>query len=217
MKTLSFSFLAIVAVLPVQADELLPKRPDFKVYEPMMNRSPFAVATAVAAPAATPDFAKDLYVANAARWPGGDLVTIASSTDRNFKKYLSTKETVDGYSVPNIEWSERVGATRVTITKDGKYATLTFNQALIQQPLANAPGAPAMPQPNANVVQPLSGLPNGMIRPAPIPSLPPQPIGQVTPFVPPPPNAPLKRGIISRNPQPAAGVSPTPANDESND
>ena len=78
-----------------------------------MNKSPFAVATAAAPlPAATPNFAKDLYIANAARTADGDLVTVASTTDKNFKKYLSTKTTVDGYSVPSIEWSDKVGANQ---------------------------------------------------------------------------------------------------------
>ena len=91
-------------------------------------------------PAATPDFAKDLYVANAARSPEGDMVTIASTSDQNFKKYLNTKEPVDGYSIASIEWSDRVGATKVTINKHGKFATLTFNQALLSQA---APPGPA--------------------------------------------------------------------------
>src|ERR687887_2899328 len=99
----------------------------------MVENSPFAIATAVAAPAATPDFAKDLYVANAAHSPDGDLVTIASTSDHNFKKYLNTKASVDGYSIANIEWSDKVGGTKVTISKDGNFATLTFNQALLSQ------------------------------------------------------------------------------------
>ena len=73
----------------------------------MMDQSPFAIATAVAAPAATPDFAKDLYIANAAQSQDGDLVTIASTADHNFKKYLTTKEPVDGYSIASIEWSDK--------------------------------------------------------------------------------------------------------------
>ena len=102
----------------------------------------------MALPAATPDFAKDLYVANAARSPEGDMVTIASSSDQNFKKYLTTREPVDGYSIASIEWSDRVGATKVTISNEGKFATLTFNQALLSQRASpNAPPAPGqMPQ-----------------------------------------------------------------------
>ena len=88
------------------------------------------------------------------------MVTIASTSDHNFKKYLTTKEPVDGYSITNIEWSDKVGGTKVTISKDGNFATLTFNQALLSQ---SSPGggvaarpllAPAAPIPNP------AGVPN---------------------------------------------------------
>jgi hypothetical protein len=123
---------ALFGVVCAQAEDALPPRFTYDRYSKMVDNSPFAIATAVAAPAATPDFAKDLYVANAARSPDGDLVTIASTSDHNFKKYLTAKGSVDGYSIANIEWSERVGATKVTISKDGNFATITFNQALLR-------------------------------------------------------------------------------------
>src|SRR6266513_5571610 len=130
------SILALVGAIAGQAEDAIPPRFNFDRYSAMLDRSPFAVATAVALPSATPDFAKDLYVANAARSPEGDMVTIASSSDANFKKYLNTQEPMDGYSIASIEWSEKVGETKVTISKDGKFATLTFNQALLSQSAA---------------------------------------------------------------------------------
>src|SRR6266566_6357073 len=143
------SIFALLGAVRSEADEVLPPRFNFDRYSRMVDHSPFAIATAVAAPAATPDFAKDLYVANAARLPEGDMATIASSSDQNFKKYLNTKEPVDGYGIASIEWSDRVGATKVTISKDGKFATLTFNQALLaQQAPPNAPPAPGQMPPS---------------------------------------------------------------------
>ena len=127
------SILAMLGAIRSQAGDVLPPRFNFDRYSKMVDQSPFAIATAAALPAATPDFAKDLYVANAAHSPEGDLVTIASTSEQNFKKYLTTKEPVDGYSIANIEWSDRVGATKVTISKDGNFATLTFNEALLSQ------------------------------------------------------------------------------------
>ena len=139
------AFMSIVAgfsAMSGKADDNIPPRFNFDRYSAMVDRSPFAIATAVALPAATPDFAKDLYVANAARSPEGDMVTIASSSDQDFKKYLTTREPVDGYSIASIEWSDRIGATKVTISNDGKFATLTFNQALLSQRAApNVPPA----------------------------------------------------------------------------
>ena len=143
--------LAIAGATYSQAEDVLPPQYNFDRYSKMVDQSPFAVATAVAAPAATPDFAKDLYIANAAKSQDGDLVTIASTADHNFKKYLTTKEPMEGYSIANIEWSDKVGQTKVTISKDGNFATLTFNQALLSQasPGGGArPPAPVAPFPN---------------------------------------------------------------------
>src|SRR5205809_1474551 len=106
------------------ANDELPRAEKFARYEAMLKHSPFAVATATAPVGSAPDFAKDLYVANAAHTAGGDFVTIASTTDKNLKEYLNTKEPVDGYSISNIQWSEHVGETKVTISKDGQFATL---------------------------------------------------------------------------------------------
>ena len=209
MKT---SLFIIIGIIPVTAlaDDPLPKRPDFNRYQAMLNRSPFAIAT-IAVPTATPDFAKDLYIANAAHFADGDLVTIASATDKNFKEYLSTKGPEHGFAISDIQWSDKVGHTKVTITKDGKYATLTFNQALLSQ-LGPNPN-----QPQVNTQPPL--YPPGMplppqpyIKPAPIPSLPPTyQQGRQTPQ----PGQIRQRGVIQRNPTPAAPTPNVPPPDDS--
>ena len=210
MKT---SLFIIIGIIPVSAlaDDPLPKRPDFNRYQAMLSRSPFAIAT-VAVPTATPDFAKDLYIANAAHFADGDLVTIASATDKNFKEYLSTKGPEHGFAISDIQWSDKVGQTKVTITKDGKYATLTFNQAVLSQ-LAQNPN-----QPQTNALQPQPPLfPPGMpppqpyIKPAPIPSLPPTyQQGRQTRQI-------HQRGVIQRNPTPAAPTPNVPPPDDSED
>ena len=203
------TLLLVAAVARVFAADDIPKASDFARYEGMMNRSPFAVATATATPPpAAPNFAKDLYVANAAHSPEGDLVTIGSSTDKNFKKYLSTRQPVDGYSISNIEWSDRVGATKVTISKDGQFATLTFNQALLSSPVANAPTQMQQQQQqmgddgSSPVMQakPFGQTANQPIRPAPIPTLPTPP--------------PRSRAVIQRNPSAPAPVQPVPEDEE---
>jgi hypothetical protein len=165
------SIFALLCPVSTQRADDIPKRFNFDRYSAMLNRSPFAVATAVALPVAAADFAKELYVANAARSAEGDMVTIASTTDTNFKEYLTTKGPVDGYSIASIEWSDRVGATKVTISKDGKFATIGFNEALLaEQPVPNVPPVP----------------PPVRVKPAPFPTLPTPP--------------PHRRGVIQRNP-----------------
>lgn len=202
MKTILFAML-LMSAITARADDL-PKAFAFNRYQGMLDKSPFAVASA-AAPASTPAAFKDLYVANAAKGPDGDMVTIASTSDKNFKKYLTTSAPVEGYSISSIEWSEKVGATKVTIAKDGQFATLSFNQAVLSQAIASAqpqgqpqpgvpppvPGAPAIPAPVIGTAPNGGGSPApGQIKPAPIPMLPTPP--------------PHVRGVIPRNPSPPA-------------
>jgi hypothetical protein len=195
LQTIVCTCWVLVGIAPcVRADDL-PRRQNFERYAAMLNKSPFAVATAVAVPVATPNFARDLYVANTARIPGEDLVTIMSSSDKGTKEYLSTKGPNEhGYSIANIEWSDKPGATKVTISKDGQFATLTFNQALMvsaapppgqmPQPPAPAPGVAAVPAPVPNYVPP---------KPANVPGYP----------------SPHVRGMIQRNPNAAPRPRPT--------
>src|SRR5437773_2754498 len=195
--------LALLGAIHSQAEEVLPPQFNFDRYSKMVEHSPFAVATEVAAPAATPDFAKDLFIANAARSPEGDMVTLASTSDHNFKKYLTTREPVDGYGIANIEWSDKVGGTKVTISKDGNFATLTFNQALLSQSSPNtgaAARALAAPIPNP------AGLPN-----AHSPKLPPNVPPELQPLIPSRESIqPRARGMIQRSPRtsknPAGGA-----------
>src|SRR4030095_4734069 len=192
--SLTLVILAVAGATYSQAEEVLPPQYNFDRYSKMVDQSPFAVASAVAAPAATPDFAKDLYIANAAKSQEGDLVTIASTADHNFKKYLTTREPVDGYSIANIEWSDKVGGTKVTISRDGNFATLTFNQALLSQssPSGGAAGrpllAPSAPVPN----------PAGARSPQMPPNVPPE-LQQLIPSR--ESIQPRTRGMIQRSPR----------------
>jgi hypothetical protein len=196
------TMIAIAGATYSQAEDVLPPQYNFDRYSKMMDQSPFAIATAVAAPAATPDFAKDLYIANAAKSQDGDLVTLASTTDHAFKKYLTTKESVDGYSIASIEWSDKVGQTKVTISKDGNFATLTFNQALLSQAspggavAGRALPAPAMPNP--------AGMPNTHA-----PKLPPNVPPELQQLIPSRESMqPRTRGMIQRSPRSTRGSAP---------
>ena len=175
----------------VRADEIVPKRTEFTRYQAMLDHSPFAVATAAVLPAATPSFAKDIYIANAAKSPDGDLVTLNSASDKNFKEYLTTKAPNEhGYGIANIEWSDRIGATKVTVSKDGQFATVTFNQALLSSSPGGAqPAGFTPPQPQ---VQPAAVYPQQQQPMIPAQAKP------IVPGVPTP--VPRTRGPIPRNP-----------------
>src|SRR3954451_6042058 len=191
----------LVSLIQIQAEETLPPRFNFDRYAKMTDQSPFALATAATAePAATPDFAKDLYIANAARSADGDLVTLASTSDHNFKKYLTTREPLDGYSIANIEWSDKVGQTKVTISKDGNFATLTFNQALLSQTSPGGGAVAARPMPAPPMPNPV-GIPNTHA-----PKLPPNVPQELQQLIPSRESmSPRTRGMIQRNPRGARG------------
>jgi hypothetical protein len=197
----SFLFASVVIVLGAtygEAENVLPPQYNFDRYSKMVEQSPFAVASAVAAPAATPDFAKDLYIANAARSQDGDMVTVASTSDHNFKKYLTTKEPVDGYSVANIEWSDKVGGTKVTISKDGNFATLTFNQALLSQ---SSPGG------GVSTRGPIAPVQNPGNAGAHSPKLPANVPPELQQLIPSREMQPRTRGMIQRSPRTSKGPS----------
>jgi len=203
------SILVLFGAAFGKAEDVLPPQYSFDRYSKMVDQSPFAIATAVAAPAATPDFAKDLYIANAARSQDGDLVTISSTSDHNFKKYLTTKETVNGYSIANIEWSDKVGGTKVTISKDGNFATLTFNQALLSQPSPGGGVAAARPFPAPPLPAPAAPVPNpaGMQK-ANSPKLPANVPAELQQLMPSRDSTQTRtRGMIQRSPKTSKGAA----------
>jgi len=109
---------------------------------------------------------------------------------------------VDGYSLASIEWSEKVGETKVTIGKDGNFATITFNQALLSQTAPNTgpasrgvtPAMPSVPVPNPG------GVPNPALSklPAGVPA-------ELQQFLPKEAGRPHSRGLIQRNPLGSSG------------
>jgi len=215
MKTLLLLILPLAGLTNMaRAADELPAQAKFDRYQAMLKRSPFAVATATAPAGATPDFAKDLYVANAAHSTDGDFVTLASTTDKNLKEYLNNREAVHGYTISNIQWSDRVGETKVTISKDGQFATLTFNEALLSQAIQN-PGAP-MAQPPGVVNRPVpNGRPNVSGQPQ-MPVTRPMPVPQIP--TPPPHARPVIRRKVppqQQQTQPAAQPQPEIDDDDS--
>jgi hypothetical protein len=169
------SLFVVIALLAIAAGNSLalddiPKRPPFDRFTALMNKSPFAVATA-AVDVEKPNFAKDLYLANAAKLSDADMITVQSAVDRNMKEYLTTKGPNEhGFSIVSIDWSEKPAETKATISKDGVAATIGFNQALMAQapqpmqpPNPSAPGQPTIP----SYIPPRPNMPAGVPTPVP--------------------------------------------------
>jgi hypothetical protein len=120
-------------------------------YRQMSARSPFAVATAAAAPTAapTPGFAAQLYVDGMAHVGKTDFVAIKSRDQDKAAIFLEVgKSTPDGMKVERVKWSSEMGKSTVDVAKGGEKATLAFDE---QQILNNGrqpqPGMPAPPVP----------------------------------------------------------------------
>jgi hypothetical protein len=183
-----------VITLPLRGADDIPKRPNFDRYAVMLKNSPFAVATAVVAPAPTPTIFKDLYIANAAHTDQADFVTVISASDKNMREYLSTeKPNEHGFAISNIQWSDKLGETKVTVTKDGQFGTLGFNQSLMTSPGGNGavPMNPVIPAPISAIPTPFQ--PNMVKQP--------QYPGVITP-------TPHVRPIIQRNPAALPQMTP---------
>jgi len=117
-------------------------------YEQMTQKSPFAVATSTAPPAAaTPDFASQLYVDGVAHFGQTDYVAIKSrDASKPVAMFVAVgASTVDGMHVDAIRWSDQLGKSTVDVSKAGEKATLQFDEATLKES-QGAPVADAGPQ-----------------------------------------------------------------------
>jgi hypothetical protein len=100
----------------------------------MSARSPFAVASQAAPPAAapTPGFAAELYVDGVAQIDDTDYVAIKSRDPDKPTIFLAVGESAsDGMKVERIRWSDETGKSTVDVIKNGETATLAFDEAQI--------------------------------------------------------------------------------------
>ena len=168
MKPIPMSILVLVlsTLVSARADDVLPKRLEFNRYAAMIERSPFAVATAPTQVVGPPAWAKDLYIANAGHTPEMDSVTISSLSDKSMKEWVTTEGPNEhGYSIANIEWSDTPGSTKVTISKDGQFATVGFNEAILSQNPSSGQPPPSMPAPQPGIKQPNQPVQPNMPQP----------------------------------------------------
>ncbi|MCX6968424.1 MAG: hypothetical protein NTZ46_11735 [Verrucomicrobia bacterium] len=130
----------------------LPAALSLERYRPMMERSPFAVASeaAPAQPVAAAGFAKDLVLTGAVRLGGSEFVTI-SSRDQTQRFGLKTGETYNGISVVSVAWSDAVGKTKATLKSGSEFGVIGFDEALMRN---NAAPTPEL-TPFANNAQPM--------------------------------------------------------------
>lgn len=221
--------LALAWAVPARAEdpEVIPAAFPLSRYEKTLSRSPFALPTSNAPSAAQtqkqPGWSDDLFIAGVMTIGEKNVVTISQRGDAQRFLLASGEESPQGVSVINVQWSEQLGQTRVTVKKGAEFAVLLFDQASLASNRAAAPAprvnSPTPPPaninvPGANPVRPLPQLqPNGG------PSLP-NPGGQPKPVAPAPGVAanpgggdfprPRPRQIIRAEPNAPATPAPRP-------
>ncbi len=190
---LLLSFSAVAAVHAVET--ALPTPREQSRYEPMMEQSPFVLATVTAAPAApTESFAANWTLTGLAKLPDADgvsrdFVTVRSRDARiSFSLYgdqVSKDAEVEGVSIASVEWSDKPRESTVTLKKGAEFAKVAFSQeaaaapqmpgqfnrpgnpAGVRLPPPGAPGGPPLGMPATNVPRPpgVSNIPGQLNRP----------------------------------------------------
>lgn len=120
-------------------------------YQAMIEKSPFALATPVAAPPApTAPFADGLYI-NGITQVGKDYFVSISSKDQSQKFYLATGEkNPDGISLVSVEWDPAAEKSRVKLQKGSEQGDILFDEGSLRP----NPDAVALAQAQAAQRQP---------------------------------------------------------------
>ena len=185
--------LAFAWAGPTRAEdpEVIPAGFPLSRYEKTLARSPFALPTSnapsVAQTQKQPGWSDDLFIAGVMTIGEKNVVTVSQRGDAQRFLLASGEESPQGVSVINVQWSEQLGQTRVTVKKGAEFAVLLFDQASLAStrsaapaPRVNSPTPPpaSFAPPGGNPVRPLPQRP-----PAGGPTLP-NPGGQAVPVVP---------------------------------
>ena len=138
-------------------------------YREMLEQSPFALATPVAATAEPePNFAMNLYVKGIAKFRYADgretnFVSITSRSDNATFVLEGSTPNKDGIALEGVEWVEGL-KSRVSLRKGSEVGTLEFDQANVRGG-AGAPGGTVAP--GAASGMPAVGIQSGAVPPFP--------------------------------------------------
>ena len=187
-------------------------------YEKLLENSPFSVKTvAPEVPVGEngPGPFDNLYVMAVAKLgdAGGkevNWVTIKSRADQSVFSLVGDKVSKEGIAIASVEWSERLGKSKVTLKKDGVFKEMEFDLANFQ---AGAPPANGGPRPPAGA-PPIGGHTRVPIQgnfPAPNNNVPPR--NRMQQPIPRPSSAPQMTnpmpGVSQASPT-APGANPVP-------
>ena len=154
-------------VVQADDDEVIPAAHPISRYEKTLSHSPFALPTSNAPAAAPtqkqPGWSDDLFIAGVMTVGAQNVVTISQRGDAQRFMLSSGEESPQGISVINVQWSEQLGQTRVTVKKGTEFAVLLFDQSS----LASARSAAPAPRITSPTPPPNSFTPPGANQPRP--------------------------------------------------
>jgi len=131
-------------------------------YQAMIDKSPFALATAApveAPPAPTASFAQDFYITGIAKVGNNDFVSIGSkATPTQHFSLLAGQTGPDGISLASVAWSPEPGKSKATLKKGTEFGTIGFDEAAL------ATSQSAQPAPQPQPFQPVPGQPQAIQR-----------------------------------------------------
>ena len=137
-------------------------------YDKMMAISPFNLAAAeIPRRVEGPGPFVHLHIATLARIidPEGnsrDLVTIASRAEGTIFTLEGREPNKDGFQITRIDWSDRVGETKVLLKKGDAVGVLEFDKALLTTPTGGSKNSFAQPTaPPPGRVDPIRAAPIG--------------------------------------------------------
>lgn len=135
MKTswlLAFTGILAIPVWSGDVADLIPAPLPAERYAAMKERSPFALATAVAPAAPTQgSFAANWFVSGIGRLGDSDFVAI-KSRDLSTQFTLCGREPLNGVSVASVTWSEVIGKSTVILQKGTETAKLEFSESQLR-------------------------------------------------------------------------------------
>jgi hypothetical protein len=131
MKTgILFLLAGFVGGSLARAEEAVPTAPSPDRYSRLSQHCPFAVASAVAPAMTTGSFAANWFISGIGRMGDVDFVSI-KARDLSTQFSLFGQEPKDGVVLVEVNWSNVVGKSTVTLRKGSEVARLAFNEAIV--------------------------------------------------------------------------------------
>jgi hypothetical protein len=155
-----FACFCARATVAVSADNVELRTFPASRYAPLIAASPFALDTrAIAPPVDEPNPFADFVIVTLAQIHDPatgthDIVTIRSRKEPpTFWTLEGKTPNCEGIQVTRIDWSERVGETKVVIKKGAQMGTVEFDKAAMHPtapPVMTGPGSATQTSPRAN-------------------------------------------------------------------